>query len=316
MSQALTYRFKTLRQSLRTIVPSVLALGAIGLGLAVFFSPAVAAVAGGLALLKIWRMAAALRPSVFENAAARGEVTRLPAHAPAMLIAQKLSTKMGFKTSPQIYVANKGLAETLVGRVGSGPQARAKWQERAAKYFGALPGTNIILTTAEALKCDAYPPGQLEFIIAHEMSHLKTDGVSFNSFAKIARKSALSIGVFAGVAAAIGIGVPTALGAAPALIAVFGLRLLTKAAVTYGERAKERRADRNALYVTRNLPDALGTMDSLTEPAARGYMGVVELFSSHPTYQPRMQALKKSFNVVSRYPAPTAPGAAAPAPKI
>jgi Zn-dependent protease with chaperone function len=89
--------------------------------------------------------------------------------------------------------------------------------------------------------------------------------------------------------------------------------------VTAATRIAERRADRNALYITRDLKAAKKTMDWLhsaepvkvkteggdaPKPQSKKLGIISELIATHPSYHCRMQALEKSFNIVSQYPAP------------
>jgi Zn-dependent protease with chaperone function len=176
------------------------------------------------------------------------------------------------------------------------------------KIFAAVPGSNLLFTTKEAL-AKQISEKKLRFIIAHEISHLQTDNLSPSLYGNAIIKK-MSAPLFWGAVIAAGLSIfggsiPLTLGmaAGKAFGALIVIKLAAEAAVNYGTRVIERRADRNALYVTRDLDGAQKTMDWLHEPAQKQeYSLLRESMQTHPSYTRRMDALRESFNAVSKYP--------------
>jgi len=80
----------------------------------------------------------------------------------------------------------------------------------------------------------------------------------------------------------------------------------TNIGINYANRIVERRADRNAVYLTRDVAPAISflheasTIKGKTPPQLPAWREL----SSHPSYHPRVANLRAAFETVAAYPAP------------
>ncbi len=263
---------------------------------------------------------------------------------PIAQMVEDISARMGLQTPPPVYVADRAALSRMVLPYG------ARWilnipffQDRILpRVFCASPQIAAIITTDAAMK-SIKDPAMMRFIIAHELSHIKTDRKDFYDTADLFMQKTASLLLWgcAGMAvcAAVGLAVPLAgpgigvlgmsggtvgtsvagfmgvqtgvlaglgpamLGAAGAMLARFSGGLVAKTA----SRMQEYRADRNALYITRDLRAAEKVMEYIhngREPQTHKSK-IGEIFSSHPSHKRRSEALRVTFCRVNCYPAVT-----------
>jgi Zn-dependent protease with chaperone function len=328
------YPFKTMKERTLTGGSAALGLAAFGWGLSSIFNPVALGIAvaygaytvGGAALMSVkpfreWQMNALVKKGKAEEVSPDSRIGR---------IAKEVSDDLGRAAPPKIYtigtemVAKMALPFGLRWLAKNASFKKFLTEKAMPKVYAALPGANTMYTTKEALNSDISDKA-LRFIVAHEMGHLKADAASptllGRAFIKAAGKPLL-LAVGAGlVLSAFGVGLPVTLGMGlfKAGAALIGLKMASNVSMNFGMRVLERRADRNALYVTRDLEGARETMNFLHEPGQRKPSSVLkESFLDHPSYLKRMDALTSAFNVVSKY-APLKPTndnkAAAPKPQ-
>jgi Zn-dependent protease with chaperone function len=248
------------------------------------------------------------------------ETLRLPLCDDADIhrLTKEISNNLGRPVPPKIYtvdaavVAQMGLPLGLHWLAKLKPVRELLEEKAMPKVFAAIPGSNTILTTKEALAAHI-PGGQMRFIIAHEMSHLKADNLSPPLYGKaILKKMTEPLMLTVGVAlvaslfgatlpvSALGVGFLGALKAGAALVAI---KYAAGAAVNSGMRIIERRADRNALYITGDLKSAQDAMEWLHDAKQKKPASALkEATLDHPSYTKRMAALRTSFEAVAKFP--------------
>lgn len=123
--------------------------------------------------------------------------------------------------------------------------------------------------------------------------------------------------VFWGSTAALGLGLIgvslpaiSAVAGGSLLAAIGGLYVVHKLATipqNFASRIRERRADANALYLTRDLEGAENAMAFLHDgpaEAAPRVSALKEAFRSHPTHRNRVKSLRAAFARVAALPKP------------
>lgn len=192
-------------------------------------------------------------------------------------------------------------------------------QKTRSKVAGALTTTDSVMATREFLA--SVTPRQLRFVLAHEMSHAKVEDSSSPALIfKVAKKHmfrALAAGVVvsAGAAMAGVASVPTLVVGGISLlkaatILVVGSKL-ANAAINYSGRIQERRADRNAMYLTRDPGAAIDWLKQAEDNKPTRVPAWLEIYS-HPTYYPRVENIRHAWEEVAKYPPlPTARNAPA-----
>lgn len=298
------YAFKTNRERASSAASAFGGIAAFAVGIGLVFNPVVVTAAGVWSFVKARRLQKSLSKNSIESMVTSGYIEAVPADAPINTIVRDVSDALGRAETPQVYTL---VERGLVGQV-TGPQAKAR-KEAMSKLFAALPGTNALLTTKDALNA-GYPENEMRFIAAHEVSHLQTDKNSAVTFGKLFVNGVKRPLLFASLGAAfLGIAAPLTMGVAalPALAVLVGAGFVANLIHKVGERIAEKRADRNALYITRDLEAAGNVMRRLYAPGDREKPGVAskltDILSSHPGYTSRVKALRSAFNDVSRYPA-------------
>ena len=312
-----TYKFKTIKERLLTSTSAVAGLSVLGIGLASVFNPIALGAVGAYSAYKYGSSALMAIPPykrwAMNRMVKKGHAKALPEDAPVSLMAKDISDSLGRPKAPKVYTIDVSTVAEIALPLGMRWLAKLRpvqdsiSREAMRKVFAAAPGANVLLTTKEALATT--PEKEMRFIIAHEMSHLKTDAFSPSIFARsIIKHTTQPLILAAGVATGLslfGVGLPLTLGlsAIKALGAVIAIQYAAKATAHFGMRVVERRADRNALYITRDMDGAQKAMDHLHDGKQRKAMSIFkEAVQTHPSYLPRKAALLKSFNAVSKYP--------------
>ncbi len=323
------YRFNSFGQKAQTIGSALLGLGVLGVGMALVLNPVAGIAAAAYAAytyVETVRLAIpSVRARIMAHDVRKGLYAPVDAQEPIVQTATAISNRLGRRMPPEVYTVSAGEVIKMEMPLGLrwlrhiGPVRRWFEENTMSSLYAAVPGANILITTKQAL-AKKLPQRELEFVIAHEMSHLQTDGFSFNGHAATMAKRAVEIlawgGVVAGGLALAGVALPLGLCAASlhAFSCMAGAYGASKLAINYGQRVIERRADRNALYITRDLKGATAAMDRLHTYEEREFNRVAAVVSGHPVYKLRMSALRKSFEKVSAYPElpPVSPSSSSP----
>lgn len=332
-----TYPYKTRAEQAGTVIAGTAALITYGTGLACIFNPAalglVLSAAAASALTTQYDFSDILfrrKTLPFWGISGMVPLTRScmfdDADATALLNAvDDVADRMGI-TAPPVYIASPGAMAQIIFPAGLRWLMKFGHIRRSIlpNAFGAEPDTGALIVTRDALKA-GHSPRALRFIIAHEMAHLKTDRRDFAHLANLFMKrstQALFWGCV-GMAgfAAVGLPIPLAgpgLGlvglpaASPLLMPLYtaGALLTTWLAgdvfTSLASRMRERRADRNALYITRDLTGAERVMEHIydgREPKKHDPR-IMELCSGHPSHKRRVESLRQAFCHVNCYPAP------------
>lgn len=158
---------------------------------------------------------------------------------------------------------------------------------------------------------------EVNFVFNHELSHLKTkDGENIsdicldvfeknNKYLNLAMKvSAVTVGI----GLVTGLPLPSVFNSGASIIAMASAVLtsyvssyVVKWGFNYLSREKERRADRNALFVTRDLQSAVTVLADTTHPNDALPRSQIYEIKEHPSFHSRRKSLKQSFDLVSRY---------------
>lgn len=301
-----------------TTTGAALSVGVLGGVAALTFSPIALAVAGVFAAGRLAVSHTMLVPFLWKKYVARkvrkGDFIPVPESERISLLAAELSAQMGRKQPPVLYtLSRKGFSNMMLPG-GSRWMARLPnvLDEMMSKLFAALPGTNTIVTTEQALG-QGLPEQELRFIVAHELSHLKTrDHLSPAMTAKsIVGAGYQALAICAGialVAGLFGLALPV-FGAAGALVGIGALFVAGAAAKlvnNIGLRALENRADRNGLHATGSLLDAASALAHLNPKGARQVPWFQEITMDHPSFLRRAQIMTNAFN---RHVSKSGPGA-------
>jgi Zn-dependent protease with chaperone function len=291
-------------------------------GLSAVFNPVALAVAGTYTAYQVGSSLLmpipAFRNWAFNQMIKKGHAEVVSDDADIHRLTKEISDNLGRPVPPKLYavdaavVAHMGLPLGLRWLAKVKPVRELLVEKAMPKVFAAIPGANTILTTKQALA--AIPSEtQMRFIVAHEMSHLKTDFLSPPLYGKaIVKKMSETLILAVGAALVLsifGVGLPvTALGvgamaAIKGGIALAAIKYASGAAINFGMRLIEKRADRNGLYITRDLESAKNVMNWLHEPSQKTPCSILkEATLDHPSYTKRMASLVTSFNAVAKYP--------------
>ena len=311
-----SYAFNTMKDRAQTVGSAAAGLTIFGIGLGMFFHPIVLGIAGTYAAYKMGQglllSVPRFRERYINQMIKKGHFEAVAEEAPISRIAREISNRLGRREAPRIYTIDTQTVAGIVmpwGFLWLAKQESIRKlisEEAMPKVFAALPGSNILLTTKEALAKNLSEK-KMRFIIAHEMSHLQVDSFSLVSYSKAA-VGKMSELLFWGTGIAIGlslfgIGLPL-MATLPALMTLFVANVVSGTAFNFGTRVKERRADRNALYLTRDLEGAKEAMDYVhDDPESKGPSTLLEeAFKTHPGYTSRMRSLSQAFNKVAKYP--------------
>lgn len=288
----------------------------LGVGLSFFFTPVALAAAAGYGLYNVTRGAMMQIPKVRENyfneQVKKGHYKLVDDDHPTVKMAAEISNALGRKEPPKMYTVDDATVAKMALPFGLRwmmkiPDIR---KQAMPNVFAALPGMNTLIATQEALDRKR-PAEEMKFIMAHEMSHIHAnDNRSPAIFGRTMVKK-VGAALFWGTAAAIGLGmfgvaVPVVAGGS-ALLALGGLWGVTTAAkfcFNLAMRTVENRADRNAMYITRDYEsgcDALASIDPTSQKPS-GPNIFKEYMMDHPSWHPRVKTMKDSFNKASEYP--------------
>lgn len=188
------------------------------------------------------------------------------------------------------------------------PDLKQSMMEKAAF---ALTTHDLVAMAKEFL--DRNPERQERFAIMHEMAHCKAEDSyhSMNVF-KLIKKNAVKLLLTATAlttaAGIIGLGAGSALVLAPGVglftgaLMFAGASVLGHLGIAYASRIAERRADRNAVYLTRDPQAMVDWLKSIDKPSR--IEKFTEPFKSHPGLTKRIANLREAANLAAAYPAP------------
>jgi Zn-dependent protease with chaperone function len=310
------WNFSPFSDGVATTTTTAVGCAVLGIGLSYFFTPIALAAAVGYGLYNVAQSATFAIPKVrdhyFKKQVEKGTYKEVPADAPVVKMAAEISNALGRKEPPKFYTVDDKTVAKMALPWGLRwmmkiPDIR---KQAMPNVFAALPGMNTLIATEEALSRPRSAE-ELKFIMAHEMSHLHAnDNRSPAIFGRTMVKK-VTRALFWGTAAAVGlgifgVGVPVIAGTS-ALMALGGLWATSTAAkvcFNLAMRTVENRADRNAMYITRNYQagaDALADIDPASK-RSKPLPFYKEMMMDHPSWHPRVKTLRESFNKVSEYP--------------
>ncbi len=313
MDKNLKWKFNSVSEKAKETAGAAVALAVFIGGISTIFHPiavmlSLAYATGTLIQGEILMKFPKFRDKALSKFLKSGMAKELPKDHDLLKRIKKVSNRLNQKDMPRVLIVNAD----FVGKMAAPPIIRKLFrksiEENMHRVFGVAPNSNIFITTEEGLKSTKNKKDELDFIVAHEMSHIKTDKFAPARFAQtILKKSSrfLVLAVAATVAAsAVGGAIP--LISTSIFSAVGSLFIATTAAGVawkYGSRIAEYRADRNAMHLTKNLDGAVGCMNMISNFNERDMSGFQNIFSTHPIYKYRVTALHDSFNKVTMHDA-------------
>lgn len=294
------WQWKPASYKVRTWAGTLGALAAYGLGASLLLNP--------IGLIATTLLVTSLTLAFIDknkpNPAYKPHDTKpAPTSSAIFTITRDIAEKMGMKEIPRVFIKHARPLLDVMSLFGGDSN---KIKKALENDFSASPQQNVIEASAEAL--DAGPSARkLNYILAHEMSHIKNDKNNPALIAKAVTKIAtpvlavatISIGLFTG-----------ALPLAASLTggkAILGLLLMTKGAKLfshYGIRVTEKLADRNAMYITRDFNAAAAAIKGMHSdmPFDRKMPLMVEIAQTHPIGLSRIESLRKSWEEAITYP--------------
>ena len=296
-------------------------------GMLVVFNPVVAGISLGVSFIGAMTLTAGENVFGIQEKLMKGEVAKNAATPPTKKselkawnkklntiqnITNKHSKTLELKRHPQIFIlkdeafVKMALQNISMWRKVFQKKKIAEKLKRVPLYsFGAVSGPNFLFISESALKNDLNDK-EVEFVIAHELSHAKVrDSQSFGRTATAFQKinTRLMVG-------SIGIGVIlspfTSIAALPLLAGLLAIPVLDKVSklgVSFASRVAERRADRNAIYLTGDVKTALSTHKKLhpADAQEKKMPYFKELTKSHPPFHKRMKNAKSAWDKVSAF---------------
>ena len=284
-------RYAGYGENLFTFGAGAVGVSAYALCLGLAFTPAAIGVAGLYSLFKtslgFTRLARqSSRQKYFQKMETNGYLYCIPEYHSLYDTVNELAGKLDLKTTPSVYA-----------------RAKVPYKSYAASSIGSF------IFVPEEEKRQGWSDEEQRFIIAHELSHLKTDdSKSFNTLGSMVSKY-MTGGLFwgsitIGLAGTVIGGVPTVFATgygAVSGLATLGLGVAAqKLCFNAAKRVQEFRADRNALSVTQDGEAALQVIDKLNDPDKTGTatysFSLKDIFGSHPSYQRRVSALREAWD--------------------
>lgn len=294
------WQWKPLSYKVRTWAGALGALAAYGLGATLLLNPigliATTLVVTGLTL--------AFANKNKPTATYQPHNTKPASFSSAIVtLTRDIAEKMGMKEIPRVFIKH---AQPILDAMTIFGGDTGKIRKALENDFSASPQQNLIEASAEAI--EARPSARkLNYILAHEMSHIKNDKNNPALIAKAVTKFTTPILL----AATIGIGILTGTSLLAAGLtggkAILGLLLMTKGSKLfshYGIRVTEKLADRNAMYITRDFNAAAAAIKDMHSdmPFDRRMPLLMEIIQTHPIGLSRIESLRKSWEEAITYP--------------
>lgn len=228
----------------------------------------------------------------------QGHTVKLPKEHDFSKIVENLSHKLGRRKVPEIYAINKN--EEIKARAFFDKRKLTPFvTQKMTRHFSVYSYGDFINVDLQAVKGESHNREELKFIAARELSHLQADKVSLARSAIIFSRQ-MSMGLFWGTVSLAafsfaGAALPMTVTMGSVALAaggLFGSRVVTDALGAFALRRIEQRADRNAVYLTDDLPTAMSAINKCT-PSKRS------LWSRFPKPDKRKKTLQQSFNKVA-----------------
>lgn len=181
-------------------------------------------------------------------------------------------------------------------------------------YFAYTHSAKVALTP-DSINRTALEPDQkqeLEFILAHEVAHIKTRDQSYSILKHVMNSTALYLAgmiVARPVLALFGVDLPVTeniinssplISSCVSLSIVFQTAVFANVALNKVSRTAEARADRNALYATRNLDAAKDALIGVGVSRFRAPLAI-QWLSTHPLGADRLASLDKAWIEIQEF---------------
>ena len=257
-------------------------------------------------------------PKAVQKMIDQGYIVPLPReHAHVQKLTDELAQTMGMAPHTAYIATEKvprAMTPWILRWMLAIPEIRKKIMENTA---GAASRLDIILMTEDFLK--KATPDEARFVIAHEMAHAKNeDSDDLRTYGKKLKKYisqplwlGLGVMMLGGLLGVSGVTLPPLLAAGGMGVMMAGLTLGTASiaatlGLNYANRVVERRADRNAMYLTRDGEAAISFLrkaetKNRIPPERPAYLEVL----THPSFHPRVANLRAAFTEAAAYPAPS-----------
>lgn len=206
---------------------------------------------------------------------------------------QKISTDDGLTARANVLAENIGVAVKHVN-IDEGTAGIAY-----AMAF-ALPGQTVRVTRK---LIDVLTPEEVDFILAHEIAHLKKRHIPRQIAIVVFAFVLLQIPFFLPAA---GIHISRGLALLNLLFSLTGLLLLF-GGTAWLSRKREREADRIALETTRNLDAAVSSLVKIIQCSPHPYIHDIDDFSTHPKISKRLNTLRQQAKKMGLVSTPLSP---------
>jgi len=286
------YKFNSLKDRALITTSAVAGVAAFAGGLSLTFNPVALGIVGAVGLASygqdvLWTIPA-YRKWAIKRKVKKGQWELADERLPIPVFAKDLAKQIGWSESPEVYMTKGGPS------------------------FASIPGANIFLVSNANVNLSGDDEfNKLQWILAHEMSHLKAkDNLSLAQIgARVTSRPALiatmGIGLAATGASFLGITLPV-FAAVPSAVAVFagiaslGGMVVARVMSSFAMRVCEQRADRNALAITRDLESAKSALRAVDVSSRSRTNYFKEAFRTHPSYHRRVKKMTKAFEKVSK----------------
>lgn len=201
-----------------------------------------------------------------------------------------------------------------------------RWMLKEPKIYKRVMENSAMALSTLDIVCisrqfiDKYSTGIERFAVAHEMGHAyNEDSSPLQTIAKVLKKSTEK-GLLWGMGACLAfgtlgvIGLPLATTTLPVMAAGVGLfkgglmlgaaSFATNRILAYGSRVQEYRADRNAVYFTRNADADINFLTEASEKGVAPSRSPRFETAEHPSYHRRVAGLRAAFTEAAAHPVP------------
>jgi hypothetical protein len=309
-----TWKYAPLGERLTETAVSVGSAALYGLALTQIFNPVALGIAAGYGVARTaWTYYDSHGDRAREKAIREGYFAPLPEkYAKLQKVTDEMTDAAGMPRHHALLATPKitrMIVPWYLRFVLLVPEIKKKALQSTA---AAVSSMDTVIATPEFM--ELADDRELRFVIAHEVSHAKVeDSYSAKNIAKSLKKHT-QVGLIAGLALTAGAGL-LGMTALPAVLAggtsvVGGALMLgivsavANLGLNYANRIVERRADRNAIHLTRD-PEAAESFFIKASPKGKTPSpSILPETSSHPSFHPRMENIRAAFNHAAAYPAP------------
>lgn len=321
MPTARQWDYAPLKGRIISNAATLAAAAVYGSGLAMIFNPLAAGLAVAYGVGRTAYGYAHSGPAIVPEWIKKGYLRPLPPqYAHVQSIADQMTTVMGMAPAKVFILRSRQLYDEA-------PWYDRKHLRNKNTLRRVMRGQGMALSTANfiALSEDMIKkagPAELRFVIAHELAHVRNSDSStpraiFGVIKKVMQRALWPVLLTASAAGLFGFGgivTPggahtTSAGILLAAIKPLGALALTTGVVNLltncASLMMERRADRNAMYLTRDMQgaaDFLIAPEKETQPVRMP--AILELLSTHPSYYRRRDNLRQAWEEAATYPVP------------